>query len=247
MTAHCMEQKTKSVSSGEGNKPFLSKTNFDKWSGLMTMKTAAAGTRLFWEGEPAGKLYYIQSGRVKTKKTTEDGKDLILSVLGRGDLIGEFGAYGDTTHSYCAEVYEDAEIGVVQERDLEALLRRDGEFAVEFMKWIGLMNRIVQSKFRDLLLYGKPGALASTLIRMSNTYGTLDKDGIRIELKMTNSDMAELIGTTRESVNRMLSSLKEEGTISVSDNRIVIRRIDDLRRVCNCPSYPACPKEICRL
>ncbi|MDF2717006.1 MAG: Crp/Fnr family transcriptional regulator, partial [Paenibacillus sp.] len=74
-----------------------------------------------------------------------------------------------------------------------------------------------------------------------------DKDGIRIDMRMTNSDMAELIGTTRESVNRMLSAMKDEGTISVSDNRIVIRRIDDLRRVCSCPSFPACPKEICRL
>lgn len=247
MTAHCMEQHNEFKTNGERNKRFLSEPNYKKWSGIMTVKPVSAGTRLFWEGEVAGKLYYIVSGRVKTKKTTEDGKDLILSVLGIGDLIGEFGAYGDTAHSYCAEVFEDAEIGIVQERDLEALLRRDGEFAVEFMKWIGLMNRIVQSKFRDLLLYGKPGALASTLIRMSNTYGSPDKDGIRIDMRMTNSDMAELIGTTRESVNRMLSAMKDEGTISVSDNRIVIRRIDDLRRVCNCPSFPACPKEICRL
>lgn len=246
MAAHCMEQHNP-ASPGKRNESFLSKAHFDRFVGLMTERSAQAGTRLFWEGETAGKLYYIMSGQVKTKKTTEEGKDLVLSVLGPGDLFGEFGAYGDTTHSYCAEVFEDAEIGIVQERDLEALLRQDGEFAVQFMKWIGLMNRIVQSKFRDLLLYGKPGALASTLIRMSNTYGAPDKDGIRLDLRMTNSDMAELIGTTRESVNRMLSALKDEGTIAISDSRIVIRRLDDLRRICNCPSYPACPREICRL
>lgn len=230
-----------------GGTSFLSERNLQTFIGLMTIRSVPAGTRLFWEGDTAGKLYYLFTGQVRTKKTTEEGKDLVLSVLGAGDLVGEFGAYGDTMHSTCAVVYEDAEIGIVEERDLEALLRTDGEFAVQFMKWIGLMNRVVQSKFRDLLLYGKPGALASTLIRMGNTYGVADNDGIRIELRMTNSDMAELVGTTRESVNRMLSALKEDGTIAVTDNRIVIKRLGDLRTMCNCPSFPACPKEICRL
>lgn len=244
MTAQSVKQVEKKESHCGGNKTFLSNEHFDTFSKLMTMKTFSAGTRLFWEGETAGKLYYVASGRIVTKKTTDDGKELTLSVLGQGDLIGEFGAYGNTTHSFCAEVAADAEVGIVQERELEELLRRDGEFAVQFMKWIGLLNRVVQSKLRDLVMYGKPGALASTLIRMSNTYGVPDQDGTRIDLKMTNSEMAELIGTTRESVNRMLSGLKEDGVIAVSDNRIVIRRMDELRRVCNCPS---CPKEICRL
>lgn len=247
MAIGCAVKNTKAVHMEGGIAPFLSDSNFKKLSELMYKKTAAAGTYLFWEGETAGKLYYIHSGKVKLRKSTEDGKDFILSILKKGDLIGEFGLDDQAVHSFSAEVTEDAEIGIIQEKDLEVLLYQHGDFAVEFMRWMGLMQRSMQSKFRDLLLYGKPGALVSTLIRMSNSYGTPCKEGIRIDLKMTNSEMAELIGTTRESVNRMLSSLKDEGTIGTSGNHLVIHRIEELRRVCNCPSYPTCPKEICRL
>ncbi|PYI52535.1 Crp/Fnr family transcriptional regulator [Paenibacillus flagellatus] len=235
------------TASASGLGALLSADHFRMLSGIMYGKTASAGTTLFWEGDPTGKLYYIRSGRVKVRKTTEDGREFILSILKEGDFCGELGGFGETVHGYSAEVTEEAELGIVQERDLEVLLMRHGDFAVEFMKWMSLQNRIVQSKFRDLLLYGKPGALASTLIRMSNTFGIPCEEGIRIDLKMTNAEMADLIGTTRESVNRMLSAMREEGTISVSHHQIVIRNIDGLRRICHCPSYPACPKEICRL
>jgi hypothetical protein len=93
----------------------------------------------------------------------------------------------------------------------------------------------------------KPGALASTLIRMSNTYREKREDGIHLQLKLTNTEMADLIGTSREGVNRMLNMLKDEGTISLVKGNIVIHRLADLRKMCKCPTFPACPTAICRL
>jgi CRP/FNR family transcriptional regulator len=221
--------------------------NLDKLQSIMYPKRMKVGTYLFWEGEETGKLYYIRSGRVKLRKTTEEGKDMIFSILQKGDLIGDVDGYGDSFHSYSAEVIEDADIGIIQQRDLEIILYQHGDFAIQFMKWMGLTHRTTQSKFRDLLLFGKTGALASTLIRMSNTYGVMCADGIRLELQLTNTEMADLIGATRESVNRMLCTLKDEGTITITNGQIFIQHLDALRRTCNCPTYPACPKEICRL
>jgi CRP-like cAMP-binding protein len=226
---------------------FFTGENLDNLKGIMYPKKVKAGSYLFWEGDQTRKLYYIRSGRVKLSKSTKEGKDLILSIMQEGDLVGEIDGYGEALHSCSAEVIEDADIGVIQQKDLEILLYQHGDFAIQFMKWMSLKNSTLQTKLRDLLLFGKNGALASILIRMSNTFGVMCADGIRLDLKLSNTEMADLIGSTRESVNRMLSALKDEGTISMSKGQIIIHKLENLRRVCNCPSYPVCPKEICRL
>ncbi|TJY41187.1 Crp/Fnr family transcriptional regulator [Cohnella pontilimi] len=226
---------------------FFSEEQFERLQELMYPKQAEAGSYLFWEGEPTGKLYYIKSGKVKLRKSTEEGKDFILSILQAGDLLCEPEDGMRAVHSFSAEVVENADIGVIQWKDLEILLYRHGEFAVRFMNWMALMHRVTDSKFRDLLLFGKPGALASTLIRLANTYGVAGPDGIRIRLKLTNSELADFIGTTRESVNRMLSGLRDEGTIDIRKGRIVILSLNALKQICHCPSCPACPKEVCRI
>ncbi|RKP52968.1 Crp/Fnr family transcriptional regulator [Cohnella endophytica] len=226
---------------------FFSPEQFGRLEELMYPKHAEAGSYLFWEGEPTGKLYYIRSGKIKLRKSTEDGKDFILSILQAGDMLCEPEDGMRAVHSFSAEAMEDAELGVIQWQDLEILLYRHGDFAVRFMNWMALMHRVTDSKFRDLLLFGKPGALASTLIRLANSYGVACAEGIRINIKLTNAELADFIGTSRESVNRMLNGLKDEGTIAIRNGRIIILKLSDLRGICRCPSSPACPKEVCRI
>jgi CRP-like cAMP-binding protein len=214
---------------------------------IMYPKKAKAGSRLFWEGDEAGELYYVRSGRVKLTKTTEEGRTLNLSVLRQGDLVGELGMSGAGTYGCSAVVIKDAELGVIQEKDLEILLFRHGDFAVAFTKWMALQHRITQSKFRDLLLFGKTGALASTLIRLCNTCGVVTKDGIRLTMKLTNTELADFIGATRESVNRMLGDLKAGGIVDMDGGCLVIKSLNELKAMCRCPSFPACPRDICRI
>lgn len=214
----------------------------------MIFRKAPRGTYLFWEGDDADKLYYIRSGQVKLLKSTEEGKDLIVSVLQKGDLIAEMGGWKDASHDYGAVVLQNAEIGVLYKKDLGPLFAECPDLSLQFMYWIGLTQRVLQSKLRDLLLYGKSGALASTLIRMANTCGTIEKDGtVRIDLKLTNSEIGDMIGATRESVNRMLSEWKACGTIDMEGGKLIILRMEELRNICRCPKDVPCPLEICRL
>lgn len=221
--------------------------HLSKLKRMMHSIQVPSGTYLFWEGDEPNKLFYILSGQVKLIKTTEDGKNLILSIAGQGDLIGEIGGEEDRFQSYSAEAVEQSEIGVIDYADLEKLLMEDGQFAVHFMKWLSNRSLRMQTKLRDLLLFGKMGAIASTLIRMSNTFGVAVDDGILLEARFNHTELAEMIGATRESVNRMLSSLRSDGIISMDKGQIIIHDIKSLRSICNCPMFPACPPEICRL
>ncbi|TLS50719.1 Crp/Fnr family transcriptional regulator [Paenibacillus antri] len=227
---------------------YVTEEQLQSMEAMMQWKKAAKGTYLFWEGDEADKLYYVRSGQVKLLKSTEEGKDLIVSVLQKGDLIAEMGGFQDSKHGYSAQAMQNAEIGILSKKDLSTLFSRNDGLSLQFMYWLGLSQRVVQSKLRDLLLYGKPGALASTLIRMANSCGTKQKDGsYRIDLKLTNAELGDMIGATRESVNRMLSEWKDAGTLDVVDGKLRILRIDDLRGMCNCPTGSPCPLEVCRL
>ncbi|BBH24133.1 Crp/Fnr family transcriptional regulator [Paenibacillus baekrokdamisoli] len=226
---------------------FFTEEQFSMMQEIMYPKYISAGNHLFWEGDPLGKLYYIRSGKIKLLKSTEDGKQFILSILQAGDLLHEPADGFRQHHSFSAEIIENAELGVIQAKDLDSLMHRQGDLAFSFMNWMAFMQRVTESKFRDLLLFGKPGALASTLIRLTNTYGVATPDGIRINLKLTNAELADFIGATRESINRMLSTLKAEGTLSIRKGYIVVECLDALRTMSQCPTCSACPKGICRI
>jgi CRP/FNR family cyclic AMP-dependent transcriptional regulator len=203
-----------------------------------------AGAHLYWEGDPADKLYLLHKGRVRITKTTNDGKQLIISMYQEGDLFGQVDPFHESVHFFGAEMMEDASVGIIQQKDLEVLLWQHGDLAVEFIKWMGLMHRLTQSKLRDLMLSDKLGTLCSLLIRLGNTYGIDKETHILISKKLTNLELADMIGTTRESVNRILGNLKKAGAITYEDGHIVIHDLHYLREICHCEN---CPKAICRL
>ncbi|MGO4275545.1 Crp/Fnr family transcriptional regulator [Paenibacillus sp. TAF58] len=222
----------------------FSEENFHKLQSIMYVKHAEKGDYLFWEGDVADKLYYVMKGGVRITKLSETGKSFILSLHQAGDLFGQIDPFQNSVQSYSAEVTADCEIGVIQRKDLEVLLWQHGDLAIEFMKWMGLMHRMTETKFRDLMMYGKPGALCSLLIRLSNSYGVPNGEHTLINYKINHTEMADMIGATRESVNRMLSDMKKEAALEILNGHIVIKDLDYLRDVCHCEN---CPKEICRM
>jgi len=227
-----------------GNTDCLSPEHMTKLRQIMYDYNAPAGTRLYWEGDPTDKLFYIKRGRVKVTKATDDGKQLIMYMFQTGDLFGELETFHTSTHNFNAETVEDSLIGIIQQKDLEVLLWQHGDFAIEFIKWMSQLQRITQNKFRDLMMFGKPGALCSMLIRLSNTYGKPFGDGVLITTRLTNNELAEMIGATRESVNRMLSEFRKLGVIDYHNSLIVIKDLDYLRDLCHCEN---CPGAICRV
>lgn len=226
------------------NTACFSEASVARLQGIIREHEFPANSRLFWEGDPADRLFWIRKGSVKLTKSANDGREFILYVFHSGDLLGQMDPYHDSKQSFHAKAADDCVAGVIFKADLEMLLWRHGDVALEFMKWMGLMHRMTQTKFRDLMLYGKPGALCSTLIRLGNTYGKPTERGLTIAKKLTHAELADYIGAARESVNRMLGSLKKANAIHVEDACITILNMDYLKEICSCEG---CPPDICRI
>jgi CRP/FNR family transcriptional regulator len=175
---------------------------------------------------------------------TAEGREFSVHLKQRDELVGEVGLFNEMAISVSAEVIEEAVLVRFDRHTLEVLFRENGEIAVAFMKWFARHTQSTQAKFRDLILCGKTGAFYSTLIRFSNSYGIQSDDGILINVQLTNQDIANYIGTTRESVNRMINDLKKTNIVSMKNGHIQLHDIQFLKDYLHCGD---CPVEICTI
>lgn len=202
-------------------------------------------TFLFRQGEPVKDLYVIISGQAVVGKTSSEGRELTLKLCGPNDLIGEFMIDQVPTHYLVdGKITESGEVAVFDQKKLLRKLQNDPIVMMAFLKFVNLQHRKDQMRFRDLLLYGKKGAIYSTLIRLANSYGKEVEDGILIDLQLTNQAMANFCATSRESVNRILNDLKRQEIIKMEQGLITICQLDRIKKEINCEN---CPVALCTI
>ncbi|MEH7335836.1 Crp/Fnr family transcriptional regulator [Neobacillus drentensis] len=208
-------------------------------------KKIEKGTFLFQEGSPADEMYIVQSGILQISKIIPDGRELTLRMCSNGDFIGELNLFSPSSrYLLSARVVESGEVAVIMKDVLEEKLSQNLSLSFEFIKWMSQQYRKTQTKFRDLVLHGKKGALYSTLIRLSNSYGINTNNGILLEIPLTNQELANFCGTSREVVNRLLSDLRKEKIISIDKGTITIHDVEFLKNEIECED---CPTEICKV
>lgn len=123
-------------------------------------------------------------------------------------------------------------------------MKQDGVFALEIMRWQALMRKQSETKLRDLLLFGKQGALASTLLRLIAMHGKQVGEDYVISKRPSDSELGQLIGAPRETVNRMFSQWKKDKVISSTTTKIIVHDANYLRDLCHCEG---CPVGVCRI
>jgi CRP-like cAMP-binding protein len=198
------------------------------------------GSFLFQEGMLAEELYIIVSGKVQISKITTDGRELSLRICGENDICGELTLFTDNPrYLLSAKVLEEGEVYAIKKDVIETEIFQNSKLAFEFMKWMSDHFRKTQTKFRDLVLNGKRGALFSTLIRMTNSYGIHKENEILIDLPLTNQELANFCGTSRESTNRILSDLKRDHIISIKKGKISILDLQYLKDEIGCENCSA--------
>ncbi|WP_028399733.1 Crp/Fnr family transcriptional regulator [Ectobacillus panaciterrae] len=203
------------------------------------------GTYLFQEGQDGDRFFVVLKGKFQINKLSGDGKQLCLRLCGAHSIMGELMVFSDNgKYLFSALALEDSEVLVIKNEAIEREVTANPKFAVEFMKVLTEHIRKQHTKFRDLVLYGKKGALYSTLIRMSNSYGVKTEAGILLNAQVTNQDLANFSSTTRESVNRALNDLKQMGILSFQGRKIMIHDLDYLKSAINCEN---CPVSYCNI
>ncbi|MGI9951160.1 Crp/Fnr family transcriptional regulator [Moorellaceae bacterium AZ2] len=200
----------------------LTEEELKKIADLAITKRYRKNMYIFLEGEPGTAFYFVKSGAIKLFQVLEDGREKILHFVREGEIFAEVVLFDGGPYPATAETLEDTEVGCIHNRDMEELLRHNGEIALKIIKVMSRRLRQAQSHIRDLALRGAYGRMASALLQLAEEYGK-DKGGkIVIDLSLSQQEMANLIGTSRETVARILAEFRRLGAISIERQRITI-------------------------
>jgi len=196
---------------------------------LIIMRNYKKGMFIFLEHEPGEALYFIKTGQVKLSKMLETGEEQILRILQEGDIFAEVVLFDQGPYPATAEVIEDAKIGMIKSEDVNELIKENPEIAIKILNVMSKRLRQAQMKIRDLGLKDTRGRTASMLIKLAEEYGKDAKEGIELDLSLTREEFANLIGTSRETITRILSDFKDDGLVKVGRKKIVILDLESLK------------------
>ncbi|MBS4032798.1 MAG: Crp/Fnr family transcriptional regulator [Clostridiales bacterium] len=207
----------------------LSEADLTMVAGVMCEKTYSKGALIFLEGEPGEALFVIKQGRVKISKSTADGREQILHILKDGDIFAEVVLFDQGPYPATAEAVEDTTSWLLRNEEMEKLLQSHPLLAIKLLRVMSKRLRQSQLLIRDLALHDTYGRLAGLLIRFIRREGKRTADGVILDLELTRQEMASMIGTSRETVARILSRFQKDGILILDKQRIVIIDEEKLR------------------
>jgi len=181
------------------------------------------------EGDPGEAVHFVKSGKVKVLKTSESGREVIVNILNPGDIFAEVTLFqNNIAYPASVEVIEDAEIGIIRNKDLEKLIMDNPEPALGLIRAMSVKLREVQRRVKEL---GSNDALERTirvLLALAQNHGSKTKAGIKLCKNITRQDLANLVGTTRETASRILSKLNKDDVLDISGRELIIKDLQAL-------------------
>jgi len=188
------------------------------------------GTTIFLEGDPGDGFYYVQTGKVKIVKTSDDGREHIINILGSGDLFAEVLLFNNAAYPATAIAVEDSRVGVIRNAELEKLVMQNNLLALHLIRELSRRLLFAQGKIKDLALSDVKTRTAAVLLKLLQQQGVEHSKGsAALSLDFSRQDLAALVGTTRETVTRTLSALKKDGIIEIDGHQITILDLEDLK------------------
>ena len=189
---------------------------------LLVERSFKRGSAIFFEGDPGDALYMIRSGTVKISRVAEDGREKTLAFFGKGEVFGEMALVDGGPRSAIAQALDDTKLYALLRSDFLSLLAGNVELALGLIKVLSDRLRRTNAQLMDLVFRDVRGRVAHTLLDLAKIHGVPMKGGRMISMKLTHQEIANLVGTARETVSRTFAELQDSGIIRVEGRNIVL-------------------------
>jgi CRP-like cAMP-binding protein len=211
----------------------LSPQEIDELLAVCHARTLAAGAELFHKGDRGMQVFAILRGRLKVMTTSAEGDDLAFGIMDPGEVFGELALLADAGGARTATVVamEDCELLVLDRREFVPFLRAHPDAAIRLLETLAERVRRISELVEDTLFLNLPSRLAKKLLALAEAYGQESEGGIRIDLEISQEELGNFVGTTRESINKQMKQWRDEGIARMEKGRITIlnlRRIEAL-------------------
>lgn len=192
--------------------------------------TLHRGERLYGEGDPGDKLYVVMDGKVKLTRTAPDGREVLVRVEGPGGMFGDLAMFDPSLRTATATAVTDANLAGLAHEELREVLETRPGVAMHMLKALAQRLREVTEANTNLIFTDVPGRVAKALLELGDRFGVEQDDGILVSHDLTQEELAQLVGASRETVNKALADFATRGWIQLSAKSVLLLDPDRLRR-----------------
>jgi CRP/FNR family transcriptional regulator/CRP/FNR family cyclic AMP-dependent transcriptional regulator len=214
--------------------PFFSQLETEEASSLarkLVPRRFGESQVIFHHGDPGGLLYIITAGKVKISYTMPDGQEALLAILGAGDFFGELALLDDAPRSATAEAMDETETLTLHRDDFIGYIGENPDFAYHVMRTLAKRIRHLNDQIGDVFFLDLNGRLARTLLKLAEDHGRPVEEGTLIDIALTQTELAEMTGATRVSINKTLGRFRRAKWVSLHGRQIVLLDRQALRNL----------------
>ncbi len=200
----------------------LDDNTLDQISKLGIRKSFIKDSVVLFEHETGSALFVIIDGKVKVSRVSDDGKEVILTILGESDFFGEMAILDGQSRSANVTAMEDAELFIIQRSEFLGLLHNHPEIAVALLQELTQRLRAADMKIKSLSLKDAEGKVATVILQLADDIGKIKQGTVEIEKLPYQHDLANMAGTSRETISRTLHSFAKKGMVELDGSRLRI-------------------------
>ncbi len=192
-----------------------------EWSRHLTRVQYGKGKIVYQPGDNAKYLYLIHSGYVRTYRLSPEGREVTFGLLGAGNIFGELALISSAPQSSFAEIMDEAEISLLPRADFEEMLRRRPDVAYNVMVRISERLHQAEDLIEDLVNRDVTSRVARTLLQLADRFGRTQVSGaMMIDLRLPYQEIANMVGSTRETVTRAISQMQQNQWVRLESGRL---------------------------
>ncbi|RJL22008.1 Crp/Fnr family transcriptional regulator [Bailinhaonella thermotolerans] len=186
------------------------------------------GRTLFREGDSGDRLYVVLEGKIKLVRTSVDGRENLLSVLGPGEMFGELSLFDPRPRTATAVALTDVRLAGLGHDDLRPWLTGRPEVALHLLRALAQRLRRTNDVMADLVFTDVPGRVAKALLDLAERFGRQSESGLLVHHDLTQEELAQLVGASRETVNKALADFAQRGWLRIEAKAVVILDVERL-------------------
>jgi CRP/FNR family transcriptional regulator, cyclic AMP receptor protein len=216
-----------------GSATFLDALSVDDVRALRmrgTVRTFSRGTALAHADQVADRVLVVLEGHVKMTRVTEDGRDVLLAIRGPGDLVGEQSAIDGLPRSASITALDAVQALAVAPADFLAFVARTPDASLYVMRLLAMRLRDADRKRVEYAAQDVVGRLSARLVELCDRFGSEHTGGVRIDLALTQEDLAGWVGASREAASRALQQMRGLGWVTTERRTITVRDLEAVRR-----------------
>jgi CRP/FNR family cyclic AMP-dependent transcriptional regulator len=188
------------------------------------------GYVIFREGDVGDRLFLVTAGKVKISRRSSDGRENLLAVLGPGEMFGELSLFDPGPRTATAAAVTECTVASLDHDDLRPLLQQRPEVAVQLLQALAQRLRRTNEAMADLVFTDVPGRVSKALLDLAERFGEPEGEALRVNHDLTQEELAQLVGASRETVNKALSDFASRGWIRVDGRSVILLDPERLAR-----------------